>query len=226
MPADDGGEWLARHWEALSAVVIGSFAVLRWIWQTRTDASKAEHGERVDVFGQAVTLLGELRKERAEDAAELAARGARIADLEARLHAAEGVRDRLSRAMAGQALGALGEELAEPSGGLGELLDALPVALVVTRIEGGRFAYPNAAFCDLLGASRAQLQSEAWTDRIVAGDVEVTRRAEARALADLVEVENAYRTGEARDGAPVALSWLASKYLKRGVSLGWARKAK
>ena len=225
MPAEDGGGWLARHWEGLSAVVIGSFAVLRWLWQTRTDASKAKHGEQVDVFGQAVALLGELRKERAEDAAELVSRAARIADLEGRLRAAEDVRYRLSRAMAGQALAALGEELADPAETLGELLDALPVALVVTRIEGGRFAYPNAAFCALLGASRAQLQSEAWTDRIVAGDLEVTRRAEARALAELVEVENAYRTGETRDGAPVALSWLASQYLVRGVSLGWARKA-
>lgn len=78
------------------------------------------------------------------------------------------------------------------------------------------------ALAILLGASRADLVSQSWRDRVVPGDLSATMAIEARALGEPVQIENSYRTGPNADGPPVRLRWWAARYAKGGVSVAHA----
>lgn len=225
-----GGGWLAEHWDGIIGGGAAGVMLLRELYRLWTDRAKIaadtardHRAEGEGLVSQALAMVKELQARDDRSQKEIEARGARIDRLEAELEHAQEAHEALGRDVGRRGLAILAEELIDPLDALGVVLDAIPCALVVTRQHDGRFLFPNRTFCEILGASRADLISQSWRDRVVPSDLSATAAVEARALGEPVEIENGYRTGPNADGPVVRLHWWAARYTKGGVSIAYAR---
>jgi len=221
--------WVTEHWDGIVGGGAAGFMLLRELYRMWTERSKIaadtardHRAEGEGLVSQALAMVKELQARDDRSQKEIADRGTRIERLVAELEHVQEAHEALGRDVGRRGLAILAEELIDPIDSLGGVLDALPCALVVTRKHDGRFIFPNRVFCELLGASRADLISQSWRDRIAPSDLTATMAIEARALGEPVEIENSYRTGPNADGPLVRLHWWAARYAKGGVSIAYA----